>query len=109
MGQYFKIVNPTKKQCIDAFKFDENIKASGVMYGYHGFAVALLVCRLDEVPHTYGDLAGFWHGDPVIAVGDDYGEPDVYGVKTSTEENPHRNLYWLAKEEYEDVSYANQE
>jgi hypothetical protein len=44
MSQYFKIVNPVKRQYIDAIRFSENIKASGYMRGYHAVAVALLVC-----------------------------------------------------------------
>jgi hypothetical protein len=105
MGQYFKIVNPAKRQYIDAIRFSENIKASGYMRGYHAVAVALLVCQALEVPHRYGSLAGSWFGDPVIAAGDDYGQPDQYGFTTSTETDPERNLNQMAREEFEDISY----
>ncbi len=105
MGQYFKIVNPAKRQYFNPSAFAENNKASGVLFGYHAFAVALLVCNLKEVRHDYGELAGSWFGDAVIAAGDDYGKPDVYGVKTSTEENPNRNLNQMARDEFEDISY----
>jgi hypothetical protein len=105
MSQYFKIVNPIKRQYIDAIRFGENIKASGYMRGYHAVAVALLVCHADGVAHRYGSLAGSWYGDPVIGAGDDHGQPDQYGVKTSTETNPERNLNQLAREEFEDISY----
>src|SRR6185436_17466060 len=44
-------------------------------------------------------------GDPVIAAGDDCGQPDQYGLKTSTETDPHRNLNQMAHEEFEDISY----
>jgi hypothetical protein len=113
MGQYYKIVNPVKKQFLDAGSFGENIKASGVLYGYHAVAVALLVCNLDQVStesgkprHDYGILAGSWCGDSIYAAGDeDYSKPDQFGIKTSTEQNPHRNLNQMAKEEFEDISY----
>jgi hypothetical protein len=106
MGQYFKIVNPVKRQYIDIGDFaGENEKASGVMQGYHAVAVAVLVCKLDEVRHNFGPLAGSWYGDPVITAGDDYGEPDQYGIKTSTEQNPQRNLNLMATEEFEDITY----
>jgi hypothetical protein len=105
MSQYFKIVNPVKRQYIDPIRFSENIKASGYMRGYHAVAVALLVCHASEVGHHYGSLAGSWYGDPVIAAGDDHGQPDQYGFKTSTGMDPQRNLNQLAREEFEDISY----
>jgi hypothetical protein len=112
MGQYFKIVNPAKKQCIDAGKFNENVKSSGILRGNHGAAVALLVCNLDQVRdsrgnlrHDFGPLAGSWCGDPIYVVGDEQTEPDVFGINTSTIENPDRNLYWMAEEGFEDISY----
>ncbi|MCM3904951.1 MAG: hypothetical protein ND866_24910 [Pyrinomonadaceae bacterium] len=40
----------------------------------------------------------------MIVAGDDEGEPDAYGIKTSTLESPDRNLYWQASEEFEDIS-----
>jgi Cys-tRNA(Pro)/Cys-tRNA(Cys) deacylase len=41
----------------------------------------------------------------VIAAGDDHGQPDHYGFKTSTETDPERNLNQMAREEFEDISY----
>jgi hypothetical protein len=112
MGQYFKIVNPTKRQYIDASKFDEDIKSSGILRGNHAVAVAVLVCNLDQVSdsrgnlrHAFGPLAGSWCGDPIFVVGDDHTKSDVFGIKTSTIENLDRNLYWMAEEEFEDISY----
>ncbi len=107
MGQYFKIVNPVKRQYLDASSFGENIKASGFMIGYHAIALAVIVCNSDEVPkhYRYGPLAGSWCGDPIYAAGDDYGLPNLHGIVTSTEENPQRNLNQMAKEEFEDISY----
>jgi hypothetical protein len=112
MGQYFHIVNPAKRQYISASTSAENNKDSGVMLGYHAIAVALLVCNLDQVSyergeprHSYGPLAGSWFGDRVYLAGDDHGEPDEFGIKTSSVENPGRNLYWIAEEEFDDISY----
>lgn len=112
MGQYFKIVNPAKRQFLDASRFNENVKSSGVLFGYHATAVAFLVCTIDQVRdgwgkpiYDFGELAGFWCGDSVFIVSDDHGKADEFGVKTSTEQNPDRNLYWMAKEEFEDISY----
>ena len=105
MGVYYKIVNVTKRQYLDAGQFGENIKASGFMYGYHGMAVALLVCDSSEVRHDYGALAGSWCGDRIIAAGDDNGQPDAHGLKTSTADDPQRNLNGMASDEFEDISY----
>jgi hypothetical protein len=105
MSQYFLIVNPVKRQYIDASRFDERTKASGFMRGYHATAVALLVCQSIEVGHRYGPLAGSWYADPIIAAGDDHGQPDQYGFATSTSTNPDRNLYQLARDKFEDISY----
>ena len=44
-------------------------------------------------------------GDSVFIVSDEQGKADEFGVETSTEQNPDRNLYWMAKEEFEDISY----
>jgi hypothetical protein len=109
MGQYFIFVNPIKRQFLDADKFNEGVKSYSVLCGYHAYAVALLVCSLTEIDHSYGQLAGSWYGDPVIVAGDDEGEPDAYGIKTSTLENPERNLYWQASEEFEDINEAKLE
>jgi hypothetical protein len=106
MGQYFKIVNPVKRQYIDIGHFaGENEKTSGVMQGNHAVAVAVLMCKLDEVSHNFGMLAGSWYGDPIIAAGDDYGQPDQYGIQTSMEQEPQRNLNQMASEEFEDITY----
>jgi hypothetical protein len=112
MGELFKIINPVKKQYIDAQRFSENAKNSGILRGNHAIAVALLVCNVEQVGDYwknhkggYGELAGSWYADPIIIAGDDYGQPDMFGIKTSTEENPERNLNWMAKEEFEDISY----
>jgi hypothetical protein len=112
MGQYFKIVNPIKRQHIDASRFGENVKASGIFYGYHTAAVAFLLCNIEQVRDEWErpiyegvELAGSWCGDPVYVVGDDQGKADEFGIKTSSEQNPERNLYFMAHEEYEDISY----
>ena len=106
MGQYFIFVNPAKMQFLDGGKFGEGVKSYSVFYGYHAYAIALLVCNLTEVDHSYGQLAGSWFGDPVIVAGDDGGEPNAYGINTSTNESPERNLHYMASEEFDDISYA---
>ena len=112
MGEYFHIVNPAKRQYLCASSFGEGIKAGNVMRGYHGVALAVLICNFDQVSndrdeprHQYGALAGSWFGDRVYLAGDGHGQPDDFGIQTSTESRPGRNLYWMAKDEFEDISY----
>ena len=100
MGQYFKIVNPGKKQYIDASDFGENVKQSGILCGLHGLAVGQLICS-ENGQHP---MFGSWAGDPLIAAGD-YGIADQYGIATGSPENTLRNLYFMAEEEFENISH----
>jgi hypothetical protein len=102
MGQYFIVVNPVKKQYIDAGRFGENIKRSGILVGEHAAAVGLLLCDAEHPSNTH-PLVGSWVGDPVIITGD-YAPPNPAGILTTTQDNPGRNLYQLAEEEFEDIS-----
>jgi hypothetical protein len=112
MGEYYHIVNPAKRQYLSADKFGEGSKARSVIRGYHGIALAALICNFDQVRngsdqprHGYGALAGTWFGDRIYLAGDGYGQPNDFGIQTSTDSNPGRNLYWMAMEEFEDISY----
>ncbi|HEU4386215.1 MAG TPA: hypothetical protein VFV34_00360 [Blastocatellia bacterium] len=106
MGECFLIANIDKRQYLSAGSMNENPKRSGFLRGLHGRALALLMCKSDELRHGYGSLAGSWYGDRVIGVGDQNGVADVYGVATSSEDRPGRTLHELARETYEDISLA---
>lgn len=113
MGQYFIIANPAKRQYLDINDFEENPKASGYMHGLHAAAVGILCCDPTEVRNGSGTplydfqpWAGAWRGDRVYAAGDDYGWPNDHGLQTTKPEQPERNLYWLAKQEFEDITEA---
>ena len=102
MGQYFLVVNTAKRQYLDAARFGENNKRSGILLGKHGAAVALLLLDATKRPDSH-HLVGSWVGDPVVVTGD-YAEPNSAGLQTSSESDPSRNLYGLAREEFEDIS-----
>ena len=106
MGECFLIANIDKRQYLSAGSMNENPKRRGFLRALHGRALGLLVCRSDDVGHGYGDLAGSWYGDRIIAVGDQNAVPDAYGITTSTAERPDRTLYDVASETYEDISLA---
>jgi hypothetical protein len=102
MGQYFLVVNPAKKQYLDAGRFGENIKRSGIFCGRHAQAVGLILCHTDQ-PRGAHPLIGSWAGDPIFVTGD-YALPDSKGMQTTTPDQPERNLYELACQEYEDIT-----
>src|SRR5262249_55580166 len=72
-----------------------------LLQGMHGLAVGYLVSSglVSENP-----LVGSWAGDPVIAAGE-YADPDLHEIKTGSRRNRRRNLYHLAEETFEDISY----
>jgi hypothetical protein len=100
MGEYFLIVNPAKRQYIDAFHFGESIKFNGILRGKHATALALLIC--DEA-QAIPPLGGTWAGDPLVVTGDS-APANTAGVTTATSSHPDRNLYRLAQEEFENIS-----
>lgn len=104
MGQYFLVVNTDKKQYLDGFRFGEGIADLQVVSGYHAQALALLTCRMDDVRDTEGTLLGSWSKDLVLAAGE-FASPGKYGIETATTGNPDRNLYRMARDEFEDISY----
>lgn len=76
---------------------------SGILSGLHSEALGFLVSECKELCRD-GFSVGAWHGDRVIVVGDCSGIPDDYGIKTSCEDDPKRNLSGLAYQEFEDIS-----
>jgi hypothetical protein len=78
MGQYFKIVNLTKRQYFSASIFDEGIKKSSILRGIHGYAFGklLTIGLSEENPkwrkgNSNGIWAGCWAGDRIAIVGDE--------------------------------------
>ncbi|HZS08856.1 MAG TPA: hypothetical protein VFD58_28730 [Blastocatellia bacterium] len=103
MGEGFLIVNPAKRQFLDAGRFGENNKRSGILCSRHGSAVALLILNTRQL-YSVHPLVGSWVGDPVIAAGY-FASPDTAGIQTTSTTHPERNLYGLAWEEFEDISH----
>jgi hypothetical protein len=106
VGECFLIANIDKRQYLSAGSMNENPKRRGFLRSLHGRALGLLVCRSSDVGHGYGELAGSWYGDRIIAVGDQNAMPDAHGITTSTAERPNRTLYDVVSETYEDISLA---
>jgi hypothetical protein len=105
MGAYFLVVNPTKRQYLDPGRFldDEDVKYSGLLHGRFCIeALKLLVS--DCFRRNESSFDGAWLGDPVILASDATGLP-IPGIVTGTAEHPDRNLYYMAKAEFMNISY----
>jgi hypothetical protein len=115
MGAYYMVVNAAKRQCIDIGLL-ENDKNSGLMLGWHARALALFLCderRRGDWPLS---LVGSWAGDPVFFPHDEEDGPVTwrdeqnyvlpYGIETRTQTNPDRTLYYMARDEFEEVTGA---
>jgi len=101
MGEYFKILNTTKKQYIDPSQFGNNDEFSGLFEGVH--AAALRYLLYGGSIEFENPLVGSWANDSIILAGDE-AKPDLHGIKTSTPEYPNRNLNDIATGEYQDIS-----
>jgi hypothetical protein len=102
VGSSFKIVNIDKRQYLDPTAFGEPATWRQILDGHHAIAVSFLVCDcrpLGDIPPP----AGSWHGDRVVVVSD-AAPPGEHGVDTATPEEPDRNLYAMASEQFKDVS-----
>lgn len=80
MGQYFKIVNKTKKEVLEPHIFDSGFNHSEVLAnssrGSVLQALGLLISTCDR-DKTRNSLKGRWAGDEIIMVGD-YHESELY-------------------------------
>jgi hypothetical protein len=105
MGEYFIAANPAKRQYISPIGRN---KLRGIASKTHRSfcdSIALLVCKSYEleVRQPLLPLAGAWHGDPIFITGD-YEPPG--GLTAELGLAPGWNLYSLAREEFEDITYG---
>jgi hypothetical protein len=97
VGVYWLIVNPAKREYLNPDRFGSGSKWVNLLTGTHCIALKCLLRDDGGVGH--------WVGDPVILAADETGRPNTAGLLTDTTENPNRNLYFQAKEEFIDISY----
>jgi len=106
MGACFLIVNPTRRQYLDPWRFSEDDKFAGVLAGKHCLSALKLLIKDDVPDHSRRhSICGAWVGDPVILASDDCGQPNPGGLVTATSTDPARNLNHQAKAEFSDISY----
>jgi hypothetical protein len=102
MGQYYHIVNLTKKQFIHPHKFGDGLKLLEFGSSGSGTMLGLAVLLANSNNRGGGDLrsenpiVGSWAGDRIVIAGD-------YAVKGDKGETLQTNLY--NRETFEDISY----
>ena len=103
MGQYYKVVNTTKRQVMTPHKFDSGSKLMEFSSDGMGIMQALAILLSDGNNRGGGDLRsdnpiiGSWAGDEIVVAGD-------YGDEGKFCDNPTQNLYTNSKD-YKDVSF----
>ena len=122
MGQYYKVVNVDKKQYLHPHRFGDGLKLLEFGCGSEGTMTGLAVLLADGNGRGGGDLhaddpiIGSWAGDRIVIAGD-YADPNIdqysaqdlaayrkiKGVFEEASEAP--NLFKIASELYEDISY----
>ena len=102
MSVSFYIVNAEKRQFLNPNLFGDFSGTSGYLNGHHAVALAMLTCDADALGMTH--LAGSWVGNQVF-VTTDAAQPNQSGIPTATEDEPDRNLYMMAWQEFRDISY----
>jgi hypothetical protein len=105
MGQYYMVVNLDKKQYIRPHAFDDGAKLLefGCSAGSTMTALALLLSSGNgrgggDHPSSAPPI-GSWAGDRIVVAGD-------CGDKSLFTDDPDRNLYMLARDDFEDVPDA---
>lgn len=105
MGQYYIVVNKTKKQFLNPHTFGEGAKLCEFSFGRGTILTGLSFLlangngRGGGDLHSNNELIGSWSGDEISVEGD-------YADEDYEHEGKPCNLYMLAYETYEDISKA---
>jgi len=115
MGQYYKIVNLTKKEFLDTYTFNDGAKLLEFGCSSEGTLTALAILLADGNGRGGGDLhsdnpiIGSWAGDRIVVAGDYADEQKFLNIEQITKhkmlkdgEDP--NLYDHAAEHFKDIS-----
>jgi hypothetical protein len=112
MGTEYDVVNVAKRQFINIF-LTGNSKLSGLMRGIHADVMGLFLVDGRRVSKGLLSLVGSWAGDPVHIPADeelafrlesDGNRVFGYGFDTASPEDEKRNLYFMAEEEFHEVT-----
>jgi hypothetical protein len=103
MGQYYKVVNTTKKQVMNPHSFGSGAKLVEFSFAESGIMSGLAILLADGNGRGTGDidsknpLIGSWAGDSIVITGD-------YADKGKFVQDEKVNLYDEAND-YEDISF----
>jgi hypothetical protein len=103
MGQYYYVVNVTKKQYLHPHDFGDGLKLMEFGASGDGTMMGLAALLADGNGRGGGDvrsknqIIGSWAGDQIVIAGD-------YADNERFTGDPNRNLYQLAQAEYENIS-----
>lgn len=104
MGQYYKVVNITKRQFITPHAFNDGAKLMEFGLSARGTMSGLAILLASGNGRGGGDLnsdspvVGSWAGDQIVIAGD-YGDDGLY-----VPDGFDGNLYQYAYENYRDIS-----
>jgi len=103
-----------KRKYIYSPVFHDGTRDLDYLIGNHVRAVAILACQcgpgLGAACSLWDQYAGSWSGDQIVVAFDDGDPPNpdtTFGVQTTTQTSPKRNLFGMIWEEFEDISYPN--
>jgi hypothetical protein len=103
MGQYYYVVNVTKKQYLHPHDFNDGLKLLEFGASGDGTMMGLALLLSDGNGRGGGDarnqsqLIGSWAGDQIVIAGD-------YADNGRFTDDPVRNLHEVAEAEYENIS-----
>jgi hypothetical protein len=104
MGQYYSICNIDKRQFIHPYCYGDGAKIVEFAYSSPTTMTALAILLADGNGRGGGDfpgeseLVGHWAGDRIVIAGD-------YADEGKFVNDPTKNLYNIASEEFEDISF----
>lgn len=103
MGQYYYVVNVTKKQYLHPHKFGDGLKLMEFGPSGDGTMAGLAILLADGNGRGGGDLhsdktvIGSWAGDQIVIAGD-------YADAGRFVDDPTLNLHEIASRDFEDIS-----
>lgn len=103
MGAYHIFVNPSRKEYFDPAVWGDGSKRASLFNGLHRFALRLLMYSPHAAPGQLSPTLTSWVGDPIIIAADDY-YTDQDCFKTQTPEDGERNLYYMARDEFRNIT-----
>ena len=104
MGQYYKVVNKTKKEFLDPHSFGHGAKLMEFVCDAEGMLQSLAILLAEGIGRGGGDfssdnpLIGSWSGDEITIVGD-YADSGLYEIARKSYKNISDDAYNMLLED----------